>query len=797
MSTITKPQESAAQEVAHRTTRFENLQSDRLWVGCVAVAIVLMIVSYFLPLWKMHLLAPQYPAGLDLVAYGNRMEGDLREINSLNHYVGVKPIKPDSVFELKLFPSALWLTVAILVASALMMRPGWKRYLVAALLWAFPIGLLLDLQYWLYNYGHDRDPSAPYRIDDFTTKVIGTTHVVNFTSKTMVAAGFWTMVSAALLVTIGPQTIRALRAAWQNTGTTAAAASAGGSGVLLLARLGALGQGGSVNAQSNGQPTIAALIAAASPGDTVTVPPGTYREQVVVDKSITLVGEGRPVIDGGGVGDVIKVTADGVTIRGFVITGSGTNVSDEPTAIRLLGDNAVIEDNILRDVLYGVTLIQSDGHTIRRNQISSIEDFSSERRGHGVYLYSTSHNTIEDNVITRTKDGIFLGFAFFNTIRHNRVTDVRYGIHYMYADDNVFTDNTFTHSTAGGALMYSRRLRFERNEFGYNRSEASGYGLLFKDVDDVYMEGNIIHHNRLGITMEGAPHTPGSVVEIKNNLIGFNQVAIELTSTTGAVFTGNTFVGNLGHQRALRPRCRPRELAAARVVGHPFGDDVPGALPGLLGRRHLIRQEAGGQLDAPRRVEDRLLEDLLRQRLQAALARQLGPGAALRAERQVQVLDLLQRLSALDGLLQLGCELALLRNALGDGLLALIQVAERGQPVAEAGELYLVQPAGVLLAVAGDEREGVVLVEERDGALDLVPLETEVAAEPTEEVLHAARSFRLQTGILSCRGRRASDSADRHYTSNPAAGARRRASLDKRRTARIINSMFIELYQEM
>lgn len=542
MSTLTRPPEAVAETPATAMpVRFENLRSDRLWVGCVALAIVLMIVSYFLPLWRMHLLAPQYPAGLDLVAYGNRMEGDLREINSLNHYVGVKPIKPDSVFELKLFPSALWGTVAILIAAALLFRPGWKRWLVAALLWAFPIGLLLDLQFWLYNYGHDRDPSAPYRIPDFTTKVIGTTQVVNFTSETMVAVGFWTMVSAALLVTVGPQVARFLRDTWQNTGTQAAAVGiiAG----LLLAGAAAASQPGAAAAQ---QTSIAALIAAASPGDTVVVPPGTYREQVRIDKPLTLVGEGRPVIDGGGTGDVVVITADGVTIRGFVIEGSGTNVSDEPTAVRLRGNNAVVEDNIIRNVLYGVTLIESEGHTIKNNQISSIDEFSSERRGHGVYLYSTRDNRIEDNTITRTKDGIFLGFANFNHIERNTVTDVRYGIHYMYADDNVFMDNSFTHSIAGGALMYSRRLRFERNQFAYNRSEASGYGLLFKDVDDVVMIDNRIHHNRLGITMEGAPHTPGSVVEITNNLIGFNQMAIELTSTTGALFSGNTFVGNLG-----------------------------------------------------------------------------------------------------------------------------------------------------------------------------------------------------------------------------------------------------------
>ncbi|MCC7088368.1 MAG: nitrous oxide reductase family maturation protein NosD [Dehalococcoidia bacterium] len=541
MSTLTKPKESTREVTAESPVRFENLRSDRLWVGSVGLAIVLMIVSYFLPLWKMNLEAPQYPQGLVLTAYGNRMEGDLTEINSLNHYVGVKEIKPDSVFELKLFPSALWGTVAILIASALLMRPGWKRWLVAALLWAFPIGLLLDLQFWLYNYGHDRDPTAPYRIEDFTTKVLGTTHVVNFTTRTMVSWGFVTMVAAALLVTVGPQVARFLRDTWQNTGTPGAVA--GIAGVLLLAGLAATAQPAAASVQ---QPSIASLIAAASPGDTVIVPPGTYREQLVIDKQVTLIGEGRPVIDGGGTGDVVVITADGVTIRGFVIEGSGTNVSDEPTAVRLRGNNAVVEDNIIRNVLYGVTLIQSEGHTVKNNQISSIDEFSTERRGHGVYLYSTRDNRIEDNIITRTKDGIFLGFAEFNTIERNTVTDVRYGIHYMYADDNVFMDNSFTHSTAGGALMYSRRLRFERNEFGYNRSEASGYGLLFKDVDDVVMIDNLIHHNRLGITMEGAPHTPGSIVEITDNLIGFNQVAIELTSTTGAVFSGNSFVGNLG-----------------------------------------------------------------------------------------------------------------------------------------------------------------------------------------------------------------------------------------------------------
>ena len=521
--------------------RFRNIQADPLWLTSALIAAVLLVVTYFLPLWTMTLKAPQYPEGLHLTAFGDRMEGDLREINSLNHYVGVKPIEPDSVFELTLFPYALFATVALVVVAALFFKPGWPRWLIAVVLWGFPIGMLIDLQYWLYNFGHDRDPGAPYRIPDFTPKVVGGTTVINFDSDTMVSWGWVTMLLAALMVTIGPPVVRFLKDSWSNTSTPAAGAAAG---LLLLGLIGTATVYPVGHANAQGQ-TISALIAAASPGDTVVVPPGTYREQLVIDKPITLAGEGRPVIDGGGTGDVILVTADGVTIRGFVIQGSGTNVSDEPTAIRLRGDNAVIEDNIIRETLYGVTLIESKGHVVRGNQITSMAAFDTERRGHAIYLYSTENNRIEDNTIWGAKDGIFLGFAFFNTISGNNVTDVRYGIHYMYADDNVFTDNSFTRSIAGGALMYSRRIRFERNVFAHNTSEASGYGLLFKDVDDVTMIDNEIHHNRLGLTLEGAPFAPASFVEIRDNLIGYNQVGLWVTSTTAVDFSGNTFVGNL------------------------------------------------------------------------------------------------------------------------------------------------------------------------------------------------------------------------------------------------------------
>ncbi len=69
--------------------------------------------------------------------------------------------------------------------------------------------------------------------------------------------------------------------------------------------------------------------------------------------------------------------------------------------------------------------------------------------------------------------------------------------------------------------------------------------MLFKDVDNVELVNNQIHHNRLGLTMEGAPITPGAFVRLRDNLIGYNDIALFLSTTVGAEFSGNTFTGNL------------------------------------------------------------------------------------------------------------------------------------------------------------------------------------------------------------------------------------------------------------
>lgn len=514
-------------------------RADKMWIACSMLAAALLLIGAVLPLWKLELVAPQYPKGLFITAYGFDMTGDVDEINELNHYVGLRPLKPENVVELKLFPFGVALILGVIAFSAFKSQSRKLRLASAAIAWTLPLFTLIDLQYWLYRQGHDIDPDAALTLEPFTPRVLGETEVLNFHSIGTVSIGFWLFVAAAAVLTVGPWVARFLKESWSNTGKPAATAAA--VALALIVGISAPGLQPKVSAEGS----ISGAISRAAAGDTIRIGPGTYHEQLVIDKPVTLIGDGLPVIDGGRKGDVVVIAAEGVTLRGFVIQGSGTEVTAEPAAVRVTAANATIERNQIRDSLYGVVLMETDGHRVIGNSIESIRSFDQERRGHSLYLHYSNHNVIEGNTLSWGKDGMFLSFSEHNSIRRNYIFSVRYAIHFMYAVDNDIVGNTMVDNVTGAVLMYSTGARFIDNEISHNRSIASGYGIMLKDVDDVVIEGNQIHHNRLGIAMEGSPFTPGSLVLVRENLIGYNQTAIGMFTTTDVTFTGNSFISNL------------------------------------------------------------------------------------------------------------------------------------------------------------------------------------------------------------------------------------------------------------
>ena len=286
--------------------------------------------------------------------------------------------------------------------------------------------------------------------------------------------------------------------------------------------------------------SVSQAISAAQAGDTIEVLSGVYAGNLLLDRSLTLVGVGRPVIQGTGTGSVITVNADYCEVRGFLVEHSGPMLASEDSGILLKSNHNRIEDNDLRDILFGVYLYHADNNLVSNNRIVGRSFLDLGGRGSGIHIWNSERNTLTGNTITEVRDGMYLQNTYHSLIRDNRIFHLRYGLHYMWSDDNVFEDNLFYDNVAGAAVMYSHRVQMRRNVFRHNRGYSS-YGILFQENDDCILEDNIISDNAVGIFMEAMRRG-----QVRRNLISANDIAIQaFGSASENLFESNNFVDNL------------------------------------------------------------------------------------------------------------------------------------------------------------------------------------------------------------------------------------------------------------
>lgn len=154
----------------------------------VAAAAALLLGALMLPLWRIQLIAPQYPEGLGMVVGAGTVRGvnehDLQSINSLNHYIGMKPIEPEQIAELRVMP---WLIGGLAVAGLIVAVAGRRPWLLAWLLSLTVGGAigLWDFYRWEYMYGHDLDMEhAIIKVPGmvYQPPLIGTKQLLNFTA---------------------------------------------------------------------------------------------------------------------------------------------------------------------------------------------------------------------------------------------------------------------------------------------------------------------------------------------------------------------------------------------------------------------------------------------------------------------------------------------------------------------------------------------------------------------------------------------------------------------------------------
>ena len=164
---------------------------------------VLLLVSIFFPYWHMELEAPQYPNGLFLTAYCNHLTGDVREIDGLNHYIGMRPLGEAAAFERA---AAVWMIIAmfLLVEGAAFVHSRWAVLLAVPAV-TFPLGFIADLSFWMRTFGLNLNPEAPLSssVKPFVPTVIGEGGIGQFKTFAEFGAGYWLACVCAALVAVG------------------------------------------------------------------------------------------------------------------------------------------------------------------------------------------------------------------------------------------------------------------------------------------------------------------------------------------------------------------------------------------------------------------------------------------------------------------------------------------------------------------------------------------------------------------------------------------------------------------
>ena len=188
-----------------RTRPIRAPQPFRLGQRLAAVlASVLMLASLAFPLWQMRMVAPQYPEGLLLQVYADKVVGgasesndDLAEINTLNHYIGMAELDGANFPELKILPIGIGLAalLALLAAAA----GSWALVAALTVLGSVGLGGLASALARLYQYGHHLDPSAPVKVAPFTPVFLGTNHLANFTTTGSLGTGAFLLLAGGVI----------------------------------------------------------------------------------------------------------------------------------------------------------------------------------------------------------------------------------------------------------------------------------------------------------------------------------------------------------------------------------------------------------------------------------------------------------------------------------------------------------------------------------------------------------------------------------------------------------------------
>ena len=280
----------------------------------------------------------------------------------------------------------------------------------------------------------------------------------------------------------------------------------------------------------------------ALPGARIRLPAGIYQGPAVISKPLTLEGDGQVVVDAGGHGTVLTIQADGVTLRGLTLRGSGNSHDQLDSGLMAEGKNLLIENNVIEDVLFGISLHKTGDSVVRGNRIRS-RAVDPADRGDGLRLWYSSHNRIENNDIAQIRD-VTVTNSPHNRFSGNTIRDSRRAFNFLFAHRSLVDRNHLDQNSTGIIALNSDGLTIRNNRI-LHAMDASGAGIALKETSAALVIGNEIVHCAHGI-MADSPMNPLNRIVFIDNYVAHNITGVYFYGAKGGhIAIGNTFRSNL------------------------------------------------------------------------------------------------------------------------------------------------------------------------------------------------------------------------------------------------------------
>lgn len=276
-------------------------------------------------------------------------------------------------------------------------------------------------------------------------------------------------------------------------------------------------------------------------GDSIFVLSGIYKEgNIIIDKSIALIGKNLPILDGQKQYEVVSIKANYVLFAGFKVQHSGYATLNDPGGIKIYDSHHVsICNNVLDDNFFGIYLQYSKHCVIKNNKLIAY-GVEEQQIGNGIHCWKSDSLQIVGNTISGHRDGIYFEFVTNSIIWRNISTNnIRYGLHFMFSNSDAYISNVFKSNGAGVAVMFTHKVKMFNNTFEENWGDAA-YGLMLKEISDSYIIGNKFRRNTSGIYMEGTNR-----IQVQRNVFESNGWGMKIqASCMDNEITKNNFVGN-------------------------------------------------------------------------------------------------------------------------------------------------------------------------------------------------------------------------------------------------------------